>query len=109
MFLGAGTSWTYFGAAANHFRLNCTVKQITDITTVVEALRNGNLVISSQSAGLFTSGGHYIVLSGIDSNGGIIVKDPNKNNAVTKGYNNRTFSKEEIDQAAKQYWIFYKK
>ena len=70
------------------------------------ALKQGKYVISSQAPGLFTSGGHFIVLSGIDSSGNITVKDPNKNNAVTKGYNNRTFTSSEINQAAKGYWIF---
>ena len=103
---GAGTSWSYFAAAKEHFKLNCTLKETTSIDEVAEALKSGALVISSQSAGLFTSGGHFIVLAGIDSSGGITVRDPNKNNAVNKGYNDRKFTKSEINQAAKNYWIF---
>ena len=102
---GAGTSWSYFAAAAKHFKLNCNVTQTTNISEVTKALQKGNVVISSQGAGLFTAKGHYIVLSGIN-NGKITVKDPNKNNAVSKGYNNRAFTSAEINQAAKQYWIF---
>lgn len=109
---GAGTSWSYFAAAAEHFQLNCTVRETTSIDDVVSALQKGNLVISSQGPGLFTNGGHFIVLASIDNNGGISVKDPNKSNAENKehngdaGYNNTTFTKEEINQAAKNYWIF---
>ena len=51
--------------------------------------------------------GHFIVLSGIDENGGISVKDPLKSHAIDKGYNTRKYTKNEIDQAAKGYWIFY--
>ena len=101
-----GTSWIYFSAAASHFNLNVTVSQTASINDVISALKDGKYVISSQGPGLFTSGGHYIVLAGIDENDNIIVKDPNKNNAITKNYNNRLFTKTEINQAAKQYWIF---
>lgn len=103
---GSGTSWAYFNAAATHFQLNVNVVQKSNINDAVEALKNGKYVISSQGPGLFTRGGHYIVLAGIDSAGNITVKDPNKNNAVNKGYNNRTFTVSEISRAAKQYWIF---
>lgn len=100
-----GTSWSYFGAAARYFNLGCTVRQVNSFSEVERALKNGKLVISSQGRGLFTSGGHYILLTGIED-GKIYVNDPNKNNAENKGYNNRGFSKEEITAAAKQYWIF---
>lgn len=102
----AGTSWSYFAAANNYFNLGKTITQTSNINEVINALKNGKYVISSQGPGLFTSGGHYIVLAGIDSDGNIVVKDPNKNNAVNKGYNNRRFTQLEINQAAKQYWIF---
>lgn len=101
-----GTSWSYFEAAKNYFDLNCTIRTTDNIDSVESALRAGALVISSQTAGIFTSGGHFIVLAGINSDGGIIVKDPNKNNAVNRGYNDRTFTKDEISASALNYWIF---
>lgn len=103
---GVGTYWSYFEAAAKHFNLNCTVEMSDSIDEVANALSSGALVISSQGRGLFTNGGHYIVLSEIDSDGQITVKDPNKGNAVNKGYNDRKFSKKEINNSAKKYWIF---
>ena len=104
---GAGTSWSYFAAAADHFNLPCAVKDLgKDINAAVSELQKGNLVISSQSAGLFTQGGHFILLSSIDASGGIKVRDPNKNNAVNKGYNDRIFTQAEIDQSARNYWSF---
>lgn len=42
----------------------------------------------------------------VDENDNIYVKDPNKNNAVNKGYNDRAFTQNEINQAARQYFIF---
>ena len=103
---GAGTSWDYFAAAMNHFNVPATMTTTTSIDEVAAALGSGALVISSQSEGIFTSGGHFIVLAGIDANGGITVKDPNKNNAINKGYNTRKFTKTEINQSAQNYWIF---
>lgn len=103
---GVGTSWDYFGAAKEHFNLNCKLIETTSIDEVVNALKSGALVISSQGAGLFTSNGHFIVLAGIDGNEGIIVRDPNKNNAVNRGYNDRKFTKAEINASAMNYWIF---
>lgn len=102
---GAGTSWSYFNAAAKHFGLPGGVKQTNSMQEVQQALQSGKLVISSQSEGLFTSGGHYILLTKM-VDGKIYVNDPNKNNAIGKGYNNRAFTVEEISRAAKQYWIF---
>lgn len=105
---GTGTSWAYFEAARKHFNLNCKITETKSIDMVVSALQAGNLVISSQHKGLFTGGGHFILLSGTNNNGGIYVKDPNKNNAVKKGYNNRIFTKKEINASASNYWIFSK-
>ena len=102
-----GTSWAYFAAAANHFNLPCTVVDLgNNINSAIEQLRKGNLVINSQGPGIFTKGGHFIVLSSIDNNGGIKVRDPNKNNAINKGYENRTFTASEISAASSNYWAF---
>ena len=106
---GAGTSWAYFKAAAKHFNLPCEVVDLgNSIEAAAEELRKGNLVISSQEAGIFTRGGHFIVLSSIDENGEISVRDPNKTNAIDRGYNNRKFSMSEISQSACNYWSFQK-
>lgn len=106
---GAGTSWAYFAAATRHFNLPATCVDLgNDINKAISELKKGNLVISSQSAGIFTTGGHFILLSGINSDGGIMVRDPNKNNAVNKGYNTRSFTANEISSSAKNYWSFQK-
>jgi hypothetical protein len=105
---GQGTYWSYFEAAATHFNLPCQVVDLgNNIDAAISQLQSGNLVISSQSAGIFTSGGHFILLSSIE-NGGIRVRDPNKNNAVNKGYKDRLFTREEIKASGKNYWAFVK-
>ena len=105
---GVGMSWSLPNAAAEHYNLG-SVQQTSNINEAYNALKEGHPVMSAQSAGLFTSGGHLIVLRGVDENGKILVNDPNKHNAVDKGYNNRAFSKNEIYAAGTQYFIWPKK
>lgn len=105
---GSGTSWAYFEAATIHFGLPGCKSIGKNINAVMQALREGKYIISSQERGIFTGGGHFIVLSGIDSSNKIIVKDPNKNNAINKGYNNRTFTPSEVNASARNYWVFNK-
>lgn len=101
---GAGTYWSYFQAASDHFGCG-TITQTTDPNAVLQALSQGCPVISSQGPGLFTSGGHFIVLRGVTSSGKVLVNDPNDNDQ--KNYINREFDMmSEIHATSKQYWIF---
>jgi len=104
---GVGTYWSYFAAAAAHFGCG-SVTQTNDANTVLKALSEGCPVISSQSAGLFTSAGHFIVLRGVTANGKVLVNDPNDSTA--KNFINREFDMmSEIHATASAYWIFDKK
>lgn len=104
---GVGTYWSYFEAAASHFGCG-SVTQTSDPNAVLAALADGHPVISSQRAGLFTSGGHFIVLRGITSGGKVLVNDPNDSDS--KNYINREFDMiSEVHVTANAYWIFDKK
>ena len=103
-----GMSWSLPQAVAKHYGLQDVI-QTTDINLVVTALKNNQPVMSSQGKGLFTKGGHLIVLRGIDSEGKIYVNDPNRRNSITNGYLNRGFSTSEINSANKMYFIFQSK
>lgn len=77
---------------------------------VKDALNNGQVVIALQSGGLFTSSGHFIVLTGINEDGKIRVNDPNgrnwdKNSVMIEGFTNG-FTDEQITQNGGPYWIY---
>ena len=103
---GVGTYWSYFQAAANHFGCG-SVTQTSDANQVLQALSEGHPVISSQRAGLFTSGGHFIVLRGVTADSKVLVNDPNDNSS--KNYINREFDMmSEVHATSNAYWIFDK-
>ena len=101
---GAGTSWSYYEAAAKHFGCGA-VRESYDANEVLKALSEGHPVISSQHAGLFTRGGHFIVLRGVENGNKVLVNDPNDSEA--KNYINRSFDMaSEVDITSDAYFIF---
>lgn len=101
---GAGTSWSYFEAATKHFGCGA-VRESYDANEVLKALSEGHPVISSQHAGLFTRGGHFIVLRGVENGNKVLVNDPNDSEA--KNYINRSFDMaSEVDITSDAYFIF---
>ena len=107
-FYSGGMLWSLPQAAVEHYGLG-DVRRTTSISEVIDALYDNHPVMSSQGPGIFTTGGHLIVLRGLDSNGKILVNDPNKYNAVDRGYNNRAFDLAEINANNRMYFIFPKK
>lgn len=98
-FNGKGVDGTLFAAAADHWSVGKVIKT-TSIEEAKQALRDKKPVISYQSAGLFTSGKHFIVLTGIDSQGKIHVNNPN---GLRQG---QTFEPYQIQQNNIVYYIF---
>lgn len=69
----SGTYWSAYRAIADEFDIEYT--ETSNINVMLELLRNNNYIIASCGNGLFTSGGHYIVLYGIEGDT-IKVYDP---------------------------------
>ena len=61
-----GTYWSAYRAVADEFNIGYT--ETTDIQKALDLLRSKNYVIVSCGNGLFTTGGHYIVIVGIEGN-----------------------------------------
>lgn len=59
-----GTYWSAYRAIADEFNIGYT--ETSDIQKALELLRNNHYIIASCGNGLFTTGGHYIVIYGID-------------------------------------------
>ena len=69
----SGTYWSAFRWVADVF--NIGYQETSDIQTALQLLENKNYVVCSVGNGLFTTGGHFIVLTGIDNNT-ISIYDP---------------------------------
>lgn len=92
-------------------KLGIKTEYTTDINKVVEAIKDGNPVMSIQGKGLFTKRGHYILLIGVTDSGRICVNDP-ASTARTYRMSGKTYTKEQVDRTAKKadgraYTIFY--
>ena len=70
-----GSDYALFETSAADYGLS--VQRVWDWESVEEALKNGCVVISNVRKNLFTKGGHYIVLYGINEEGRVFVNDPN--------------------------------
>lgn len=84
-----------------------------DTEKVMEALNNGQVVIALQGRGLFTGGGHFIVLTGVNEQGLITVNDPNganyyKNRELIEGFE-EGFTERQVFADGGPYWIYAKK
>ena len=92
---------------AEHYNLG----EVTEVgnnnpTAITDALKNGKIIMCSQGSGPFTSSGHIILLTGITEDGKILVNDPNKENSLDKGYQEKAFDISEINNSAIKYWIY---
>lgn len=61
-----GTYWSAYREIADQFNIGYT--ETSDIQKALNLLKNNNYIIVSCGNGLFTTGGHYIVLVGIEEN-----------------------------------------
>ncbi|MBB5183399.1 C39 family peptidase [Catenisphaera adipataccumulans] len=82
---GAGTSWDLFPKAAEYYGVNCTSVSL-DADSIRSELEAGHPIIMSVKAGIFTSVGHFIVLSGINKDGTVKICDPNSKKNTKKSW-----------------------
>lgn len=72
---GDGSYHSLIPGAGAHYGLTVTGLGRSG-AKVLDALRDGKLVVSLMSKGHFTKGGHFIVLRGVTATGKILVADP---------------------------------
>jgi hypothetical protein len=73
---GQGTSWSFMTEGAEQYGLDATCGSVSS-DYILTNLSSDTPMICSMSPGDFTKAGHFIVLTGIDEDGRIIVNDPN--------------------------------
>jgi hypothetical protein len=73
---GVGTSWDLMTVGAEKLDLNSELGTVS-VAYILNNLSSTTPMICSMYPGDFTYTGHFIVLTGVDANGDIIVNDPN--------------------------------
>lgn len=72
-----GTSFAALAPAIKEkYGMNYRILRGNDQAGIMQLLRDGKPVIANMGQGLFTSGGHYVVLTGVNPDGTIAVNDP---------------------------------
>ncbi len=73
---GSGSSWDLMSSGAE--KLGLTVSNVIfDEEHIRSTLEAGQPIICIMGPGDFTDAGHFLVLTGVDKNGDIILRDPN--------------------------------
>lgn len=115
--LAGGTAWAAMHNAPKEYGFNMEILaerpggRITadDLAKVANAVRSGKLVIMTGkgSSGLFTSGGHLVVVRGVTADGQFLVNDP-KDRPDTKKATNRPWPASVFLAESYGAWAFYK-
>lgn len=98
----SGTGWGFFSSIGNKYGLT-TEDLGKDTNAVAASLAAGKPVIASMGKGVFTKSGHYIVLSGTDANGNILVNDPASTERSQRSWPLSVFANQ-----GKNFWAFSK-
>lgn len=73
---GHGSTWSLMKEGAEELGLSSCELPLMD-SRIISELRDGHPVVCAVGAGDFTTEGHFIVLTGVDSDGKITLHDPN--------------------------------
>ena len=95
-----GSSWTLMSEGASQLGLY-SEELPADGNCIISELEAGNPVICIMAPGDFTTTGHYIVLSGVDEGGNVVVHDPN---SVVNSH--VSWDVETIVEQANNIWSF---
>lgn len=99
---GEGSSWQIFDAIPAQYGINCSYIVVSQ-RSIKRSLDNGNVVILSMKPGTFTTTGHFILLTGIDEDGKVIVHDPNSRTRSMKHWDMG-----ELAEQSAAGWELYK-
>lgn len=97
---GIGSKWSLMTEGSKKFGVIGTEISLSK-HSILKTLEKGQPIIASMAPGNFTTSGHYIVLTGVDNNGNIIVNDSDSKVRSKKTWDLDIFLKE-----AKNLWSF---
>lgn len=97
---GVGSSWRLMTEGAKQFGLKGKELPLSE-DVIINTLKKGQPIIASMGPGTFTTGGHFIVLTGVDSNDKIIVNDSDSKIRSKQTWDIDIFMKE-----TKNLWTF---
>ncbi|MBQ9341349.1 MAG: C39 family peptidase [Lachnospiraceae bacterium] len=97
---GQGTSWSFMTDGARAFGIDGHSGEIS-ADYIMSVLSEDTPIICSMKPGDFTYTGHFIVLTGIDEDGKIMVNDPNSRNNSDKHWDVDTLVKQ-----IKALWVY---
>ena len=104
-----GSSWALFQAVASKYDLNFKQLSRNNPQEILDSLSAGQPVIASMSPGTFVrSGGHIILLRGIDKDGKILVNDPYSETLSKKSYPFSQIINESSVLGPTCFWAIYK-
>jgi len=88
-------------AVAAHYGVE--MRKTDDQEEVINLLRKGIPVVAAHDRGMFTDNGHFLVYSGIDTDGRVMINDPN---GGVRHSDDATFSLDEIfNQESADYYV----
>lgn len=96
-----GTSWAFMVDGAARLGLQAREIPLTE-STFHANLSQGNPIICIMTAGDFTTTGHFIVLSDIDANGNISIRDSNSPERTAK-----TWRFDDLQSQCLTAWVYW--
>lgn len=107
---GQGTSHSFIGNAAAHWGLTCERVGKDRMDDVVQALKEGKMVVEICEAYTITGGssGHFIVLTGVTRDGYITIADCASRERTGKVYSVETIKSYGRDLSVGAFWIIGK-
>lgn len=96
----SGTAWSLMTEGAE--KLGLTAEELPlDENCIKQRLSNKSPIICSMRAGDFTTKGHFIVLTGVDKNGNILLNDPN-----SRKNSEQAWDYIRLEQQIKNLWAY---
>lgn len=97
---GSGSSWSLMDEGAEKLGLDASELPM-NIDTIISELQNGHPVICIMGPGDFTSGGHFIVLTGAKSDGTVQVND-----SFSQKRSSRKWNLYDISDQIRDLWSY---